>query len=136
MKFCPRCGTPKTGSFCGGCGFAFAATAHTQPPVQVGVVANGLVATPAEWKVDPIIPTQERCWDGLGWTNNVRPLASTATLIGVSIAQIEQKPVAPKEEIQTVLLYGPGFDVKKNCHNCGEPRKQKATKCSLCDEDL
>ncbi len=140
MKFCPRCGTPKSGSFCGGCGFAFAAAtlsqAQTPQPTQPGMVANGLLATPAEWRVDPINPAQERYWDGLGWTNNVRPLAQSAAPIAISLGSGELDDGDARVEIQTNLLYGEGFDPKKNCNNCGEPHKAKATTCALCDEAL
>lgn len=140
MKFCPRCGTPKTGSFCGGCGFAFAAGAPSQPqtsqPTQAGVAANGLLATPAEWKVDPINPAQERYWDGLGWTNNVRRLAQSAAPISISLPSDGPDTADSRVEVQTNLLYGEDFDPKKNCTNCGEPHKAKATACLLCDEKL
>lgn len=161
MKFCPRCGKPKTGNFCGGCGFAFDAVVvpsvptTTVPPVAPVVptaptpvaVVNGLVATPAEWRVDPINASQERYWDGLAWTNNVRPVSQTPITVNVAQTPAVGLPVAEsqleapeepaaKQIIETSLVYGEGFDVKKNCPNCGEPHTAKATTCQLCDEDL
>jgi hypothetical protein len=100
------------------------------------MVANGLLATPAEWRVDPINPAQERYWDGLGWTNNVRPLAQSAAPIAISLGSGELDDGDARVEIQTNLLYGEGFAPKKNCNNCGEPHKAKATTCALCDEAL
>lgn len=100
------------------------------------MAANGLLATPAEWKVDPINPAQERYWDGLGWTNNVRPLAQSAASISISLPLDGPDTADSRVEVQTNLLYGEGFDAKKNCTNCGEPHKAKATTCLLCDDVL
>lgn len=131
MKFCPKCGAPKTGRFCGGCGFAFDAVLIPEARV---------VAPVGEWRPDPINPAQQRFWDGLAWTNEVRLAPATpagapiAIVVSPDNATATSTPAAPV--VETNLVYGEGYDASKNCPNCGEPHKPKATTCSLCDETL
>ena len=48
FKFCPECGTPRQGPFCGGCGFSFGGSGSSQTPSPESVIAQETLPTPAE----------------------------------------------------------------------------------------
>lgn len=133
LKFCPKCGTPKSGRFCGGCGFAFDAV--IVPDARAMAQAPKILG---EWRVDPINPSQERYWDGNAWTNDVRigarRLTSPNASFVTSKAETAVEAINSTLATATNLLYGEDFSFSKNCSNCGEPRKVKATNCALCEE--
>ena len=50
-KFCPQCGTPRLGNFCGKCGFNF--KAHESNNALSGVGENSLASTDSSHRLLP-----------------------------------------------------------------------------------
>jgi len=90
------------------CGFAF--------PAQQ-VVAPAVHAIPAAWYPEPGDATKERYWDGLSWTQNIRPVGG-------------QSADSSTSAIASILKYPEGFDQAKHCSNCGLDLVD--AKCSNC----
>ena len=108
MKFCPQDGTARNGNFCSTCGFRF-------PELELN---TGSANVSAGWYPDTTAAGQERYWDGVQWTAQVRPS-------GTAIAE-----AAAAEALAARLVYGEGFDPAKHCTNCGVALVNNA--CPIC----
>ncbi len=104
MKFCPQCGTPRLGNFCGRCGFAFPGEAAT------GTQPGRFVITVAE-------PAQTDA-------------TSARLLVAESAAPL---PGASANELPVGLMRGVQFLAGERCENCGLP-SEGSRRCRECGE--
>lgn len=104
MKFCPKCGTERTGRFCGGCGFAYDDMAEAPMPTPV-----------VEQPIEPVA---------------VEIFAQVEEPVSEPVEA--QPEAAPAPQPNAGLIYGPGFSPSTHCANCGEPRQPNSSTCSLC----
>jgi predicted amidophosphoribosyltransferase len=114
MNFCPNCGIQRVpGRFCSGCGLEFNEAPNSQPEIPD--------SAPSGWYEDPVKTNQERYWDGVGWTEDIRPSGSAKTY---------------RETLTQLMLYGKGFTLSTHCYNCGEPAGKRSKSCSLCGQEF
>lgn len=87
MKFCPKCGTERTGRFCGGCGFAYEDIAETP-------LASPVVEQPSESFVNPAPQPLGGLIYGPGFSDSThctncgeprQPEANTCSLCGIAL---------------------------------------------------